>query len=279
MTVHVGKVGIWRSWRQVNVELAAAVERLGYGAIWLGSSPPGDLKIVENLLDSTSTITVATSIVNMWNEDAAPVAASYQRITAKHPARFLLGVGIGHPEATQAYQRPYDKMVAYLDQLDQAGVPEQERVLAALGPRVLKLSGERTAGAHPYLTTPEHTKQARAILGPGRLVAPVQKVVMETDPELARGIGRPAVQKPYLGLSNYLKNLRRLGYTDADLAEGGSDRLIDALVLHGDAGTITRGIAGHFDAGADHVAIQALTTVDGDPLLTYRALAGALGIG
>ncbi len=278
MTVNLGRVGIWRSWRQVNVDLAAAVERLGYGAIWLGSSPPGDLGTVEDLLDATSTIAVATGIVNMWAVNAATVAASYHRITSKHPGRFLLGVGIGHPEATEAYQRPYDKIVAYLDQLDQAGVPVQERALAALGPRVLKLSGERAAGAHPYLTTPEHTKRARAILGEGPLLAPEHKVVMEKDPGLARGIGRPAVQNPYLGLSNYLNNLRRLGYTNADFAAG-SDRLIDALVLHGDAQTIAGGIGAHFDAGADHVAIQALTAVDGDPLATYRALADSLGLG
>ncbi|MBJ7603712.1 MAG: LLM class F420-dependent oxidoreductase [Candidatus Dormibacteraeota bacterium] len=279
MTVDLGRVGIWQNWRQVNVELAAAVEQLGYGAIWLGSSPPGDLRIVEDLLDATSTVTLATGIVNMWREDAATVAASYHRVSSKHPGRFLLGVGIGHPESTEAYQRPYDKMVSYLDQLDQAGVPVQERVLAALGPRVLRLSGERSAGAHPYLTTPEHTKQAHEILGEGPLLAPEHKVVMETDPALARGIGRPAVQNPYLGLSNYLNNLRRLGYTDADFADGGSDRLIDALVLQGDAVTIARGITAHFNAGADHVAIQALTAEGGDPLPTYRALADALGLG
>ncbi len=279
MTVNLGRVGIWRSWRQVKVELAAAVEQLGYGAIWLGSSPPGDLAIVEDLLAATSTIAVATGIVNMWTVDAGTVAASYHRVTSKHPGRFLLGVGIGHPESTEAYQRPYDKMLAYLDQLDQAGVPVQERVLAALGPRVLKLSGERSAGAHPYLTTPEHTKRARAILGEGPLLAPEHKVVLETDPAIARGIGRPAVQNPYLGLSNYVNNLRRLGYTDADFAAGGSDRLIDALVVHGDAETIAGGIAAHFDAGADHVAIQALAAGGGDPLPTYQALAGALGIG
>ncbi len=279
MTVNLGRIGIFRQFRRLDAELAAAVERLGYGAIWVGSSPPGDLRIVEELLDATSTIAIATGIVNIWSDAAATVAASYHRIAAKHPGRFLLGLGIGHPEVTQAYERPYDKMVRYLDQLDEAGVPVRERALAALGPKLLKLSAERSAGAHPYLTSPEHTKQARKVLGERPLLAPEQKVVLETDSSVARSIGRAAVQYPYLGLRNYLNNLRRLGYTDADFAAGGSDRLIDELALHGDAETVARGITAHLDAGADHVAIQALTAADADPLPSYQALAHALRLG
>lgn len=276
MTVNLGRIGIFRQFRRLDAQLAAAVERLGYGAIWVGSSPPGDLRIVEELLDATSTIAIATGIVNIWSDAAATVAASYHRIAAKHPGRFLLGLGIGHPEVTQAYERPYDKMVRYLDQLDEAGVLVRERALAALGPKLLKLSAERSAGAHPYLTSPEHTKQARKVLGERPLLAPEQKVVLETDSSVARSIGRAAVQYPYLGLRNYLNNLRRLGYTDADFAAGGSDRLIDELALHGDAETVARGITAHLDAGADHVAIQALTAADADPLPSYQALAHAL---
>ena len=198
------------------------------------------------------------------------MAASYHRVTARYPDRFLLGLGVGHPEATGEYRHPYETLVSYLDELDHLEVPAQARVLAALGPRVLVLSARRAAGAHPYLVTPEYTRQARQLLGAGPLLAPEQKVVLETDPERARAIGRPRVQNPYLSLSNYVSNLRRLGWTDADLAGGGSDALIDALVLHGDAEAIGRGITAHLDAGADHVAIQVLNP---DPLPALRALA------
>jgi probable F420-dependent oxidoreductase len=270
--IELGRIGIWRQASGINPELAAEVEALGYGAIWVGSSPDGGLGLIERLLDATDRIAVATGIVNVWKDDAATVAASYHRITARYPDRFLLGLGIGHPEAIREYRQPYEKLVGYLDELDNLNVPAQARVLAALGPRVLGLSARRAAGAHPYLVTPEHTRYARRLLGPGPLLAPEQKVVLETDPERARAIGRPRVQNPYLSLSNYLANLRRLGWTDADFADGGSDALIDALVLHGDAEAIGRGITAHLDAGADHVAIQVLGP---DPLPAFRALAPA----
>jgi len=273
MSIELGKVGIWRHSSGLTPEVVAEVEALGYGTIWVGGSPPGDLAFVEHLLDTTEHITVATGIVNVWKDDAAIVGASYHRITARHPGRFLLGLGIGHPEATQDYQHPYATLVRYLDQLDDLKVPAEGRVLAALGPRVLRLSAERAAGAHPYLVTPEHTRQARQILGDGPLLAPEQKLVLETDPERARAIGRPRVQNPYLSLTNYLSNLRRLGWTDADLADGGSDALIDALAVHGDAAAIARGVTAHLEAGADHVAAQVLNP---DPLPAMRALAGQL---
>jgi probable F420-dependent oxidoreductase len=270
MGIELGKIGIWRHATGLTLELAGEVEALGYGAIWIGSSPDGDLRLAEQLLDATDHIAVATGIVNVWKDDAATVGASYHRIAARHPGRFLLGLGIGHPEATQEYRQPYATLVSYLDELDDLGVPAEARVLAALGPKVLALAAQRTAGAHPYLVTPEHTREARQVLGAGPLLAPEQKVVLEADPERARAIGRPRVEKPYLGLSNYLASLRRLGWTDADLADGGSDALIDALVLHGDAEAIGRGITAHLDAGADHVAIQVLGP---DPLPALRALA------
>jgi probable F420-dependent oxidoreductase len=275
MRIELGTVGVWRHPSELTPEMAAEVEALGYGAIWLGGSPGGDLSVVENVLDETDRIAGATGIVNVWKDDAATIGADYHRITARHPGRFLLGLGIGHPEATQEYQRPYAKLVSYLDELDDLKVPADGRVLAALGPRVLQLAAERTAGAHPYLVTPEHTRWARQILGEGPLLAPDQKVVLETDPERARAIARPRVEHPYLGLTNYLSNLRRLGFTDADFADGGSDALVDALVVHGDADTLARGVTAHLDAGADHVAVQALGP---DPLPALRALAGSLGI-
>jgi probable F420-dependent oxidoreductase len=273
MTIELGKVGIWRHASGLTPEMVAEVEALGYGAIWLGGSPGGDLGVVDDILDATDHIAVATGIVNVWRDDAATIGADYHRITDRYPGRFLLGVGIGHPEATKEYRSPYATLVSYLDELDALKVPAEGRALAALGPRVLRLAAERTAGAHPYLVTPEHTRQARQILGQGPLLAPEQKVVLETDPERARAIGRPRVQNPYLGLTNYLSNLRRLGFTDADFADGGSDALIDALVVHGDGEALGRGVTAHLDAGADHVAVQALGS---DPLPALRALADAL---
>ncbi|PXY31486.1 LLM class F420-dependent oxidoreductase [Prauserella muralis] len=275
MTANLGEIGIWQRANSLDAAVAAEVERLGYGTIWIGGSPPADLALAEELLDATSTITVATGIVNMWTADAATVARSYHRVAERHPGRFLLGVGIGHPEAIREYRKPYDTIVAYLDALDEGGVPVEDRMLAALGPKVLALSAERTAGAHPYLTTPEHTREAREILGEGPLLAPEHKVVVETDPARARRIARPAIRTPYLGLVNYRRNLRRLGWTEDDLADGGSDRLVDALGLHGEPQDIAAGVRAHLTAGADHVCVQVLSA-DGDPLPGYRALAEVL---
>jgi probable F420-dependent oxidoreductase len=273
MGIQLGQIGIWQRAADLTPELAAEVERLGYGAIWIGGSPAGDLRIVEDLLDATDHIAVATGIVNVWKDDAATIAASYHRIAARHPDRFLLGIGIGHPEATQEYRQPYATLVGYLDQLDEANVPKDARALAALGPKVRELSAARSAGAHPYLTTPEHTRWARQLLGAGPLLAPEQKVVLGTDAERTRAIARRAVANPYLRLTNYVSNLRRLGWTDTDLADDGSDRLIDALVAQGDAASISRGVIAHLQAGADTVAVQAL---GGDPRSTFRALADHL---
>jgi probable F420-dependent oxidoreductase len=273
----LAKIGVWRSAASLSPELALTLERLGYGAIWIGGSPGGDLRLAEQLLDATTTLTVATGIVNIWKDGAQPVAASYHRIQARHPGRFLLGIGVGHPEATGArYAKPYEALVGYLDELDAAQVPIGRRVLAALGPRMLKLSAERAAGAHPYLTTPEHTRRARQILGSRALLAPEQKVVLDPDPVRARSIGRPVVAKPYLGLVNYRSNLRSLGFTDTDLADDGSDRLIDALVDHGDADKVAAGVIQHLSAGADHVAVQLLAPAGDDPVAGFTALAKAL---
>ncbi len=276
MAMDLGRYGIWQAARQLDPELAGAIESLGFGTIWIGGSPPGDLALAESLLDATDHLGIATGIVNMWSAPADEVAASYHRLEAKHPGRFLLGVGIGHPAATQEYRSPYDTIVDYLDVLDAEGVPVEDRALAALGPKVLALAAERTAGAHPYLTTPDHTRRAREILGDGPLLAPEQKVVLDTDPVAARALGRPAVDRPYLHLRNYTSNLKRLGWTDAARAGGGSAALIDALAVHGDVATVAAGVTAHLDAGADHVCIQLLTPAGADPLPGLRALAEAL---
>ena len=279
MTAELGTYGIWRHARGLTPELAAEVERLGFTTLWVGGSPPADLDLVESLLAATDRITVATGITNIWTASADEVGASYHRLEKRFPGRFLLGVGIGHPEAVSDYRRPYASTVDYLDRLDSAGVPPAGRVLAALGPRMLALAGERAAGAHPYLTTPEHTRQARAVIGPDALLAPEHKVVLDTDPERARSVGRPAVDKPYLGLRNYTSNLERLGWTKADLADGGSDALIDALVAHGTADAVAARITEHVEAGADHVCAQVLSAGSEDPVPAMAALAGALRLG
>ena len=261
----LGRYGVFGHSTILTTERARVLESLGYGTIWEGGSPPADLSHVEAILDATSTVKVATGIVNVWSADAAAVAHSYHRIEAAHPGRFLLGIGVGHPEAVADYHSPYQSLVDYLDVLDAEGVPAGRLVLAALGPRVLRLAAARTAGAHPYLVTPEHTRQARDILGAGKILAPEQRVVLEADPARARAVGRPSVVTPYLGLTNYTSNLKRLGFSAEDVAGEGSDRLIDALVVSGDDAAIRRRFEEHHQAGADHVAVQ-LIGKQGDDL-------------
>ena len=272
--IPLGAIGVWRGGR-IEPGFAVEIERLGYGALWLGGSPGADLTNAEQLLDATETLVVATGIVNIWRSPAEEVARSYRRIAARHGDRFLLGIGAGHPEATSEFTRPYEALSDYLDVLDAGGVPKERLVLAALGPKVLRLAAERTAGAHPYLTTPEHSRQAREIIGGGPLLAPEQKVVLETDAAKAREIGRPTLRR-YLDLVNYVNNLRRLGFDDSDVAGDGSDRLIDAVILHGETGQIAAGVRAHLDAGADHVPVQVVGT--DDPLPEFRTLAAALDL-
>ncbi|MEV0291182.1 MULTISPECIES: LLM class F420-dependent oxidoreductase [unclassified Kribbella] len=275
MAVELGRFGVWHGPQHWGPELAAGLEQAGYGALWLGGSPDAGLRDAEVLLASTNSVAVGTSIVNMWKSPAADVAASYHRLEDEHPGRFLLGVGIGHPERTGEYKSPYDTIVGYLDELDDGKVPADRRALAALGPKVLQVAGSRTAGALPYLTTPEHTREARRTLGGGVLLAPEHGIVLETDDEIARTTARDYLAS-YLQLRNYRSNLKRLGFTDADLDDGGSDRLVDALVLHGSAVEIAEGLKAHLDAGADHVAVQQLGREGIDLLPGYEALATVL---
>jgi probable F420-dependent oxidoreductase len=274
----LGRFGVWRSASLVTPELAAGIERLGFGALWLGSSPAGDLVQAEELLDATTTLTLATSIVNIWQDRPEGAAVSFARVQRRHPGRFLLGVGAGHREAAQQYASPYQTLARYADVLDAGGVPRDRLVLAALGPKMLGLARDRAAGAIPYLVPPEHTRQARAVLGPGPLLAPEHKVVLDTDPDRARALGRTRVQRPYLGLVNYTSNLRRLGWREEDLDGGGSDALIDALVAHGSPAQVAAQLTRHLDAGADHVCLQLITEEGAGPLPGYRALAPALGL-
>jgi probable F420-dependent oxidoreductase len=271
----LGRFGVW-TFGAPKPEQAVEIEKLGYGAVWIGGSPAGDLKYVEPILERTETLQVATGIVNVWTADANTVAEAYHRVEDAYPGRFLLGIGIGHPEHTEEYRKPYDVLVEYLDVLDAAKVPTSRRVLAALGPKVLRLSAQRSAGAHPYLTTPEHTGQARNIVGNTVFLAPEHKVVLSTDADEARAIGRQSVDF-YLNLSNYLNSWKRLGFTDDDIAKPGSDKLIDAMVAHGTPDDIAKRLTEHLDAGADHVTIQVLGGWD-KLLPTLTELAGPLGL-
>jgi probable F420-dependent oxidoreductase len=271
----LGRFGVWTG-SPVTPEQAVDIEKLGYGSVWVGASPAADLEFVEPILEKTQNLQVATGIVNIWTAEAGEVAESYHRIEKAFPGRFLLGVGVGHPEHTQEYTKPYQALVEYLDALDAAKVPTSRMVIAALGPKVLQLSAQRSAGAHPYLTTPVHTGQARELLGPTVFLAPEHKVVLTDDAEAAREIGRETVDF-YLGLSNYVNNWKRLGFTDEDLNRPGSDRFIDAVVAYGSPDEIAAQLSEHHAAGADHVAIQVLGGSD-ELLSTLEELAGPLGL-
>lgn len=269
MSLYLGTYGVWQPLRAADPTMAREIEAMGYEALWIGGSPPGDLLAIEEIIDATEGIPVVTGIVNMWREEAEMVATSYHRIAERHPDRFLLGVGVGHPESTSEYQSPLQKIHDYLDHLEEAGVPNARLVLAALGPKVLEIAAQRTAGAHPYLTTPRHTRLARDVVGSEGLLAPEQKAILEIDPDRARAEARKTVDR-YLRLVNYRSNLLREGWRENDLEDGGSDALVDELVLHGDPESVANGIERHVQAGADHVCVQALGP---DPLAEYRRLA------
>jgi probable F420-dependent oxidoreductase len=269
-----GSLGAWRHSASVTPELAVRLERLGYATLWIGAAE-GDLRLAEQVLEATTTIGVATGIVNIWKYPAASVAEAYHRVRDQHGGRFLLGLGVGHPEATgERYSKPYRAMVEYLSELDAAGVPAGGRVLAALGPRVLRLAADRSAGAHPYLVTPEHTRRARQTLGAGPLLVPDHKVVLDTDPARAHATAREAFAR-YLGMVNYRKNLHTLGFDDGDLSGGGSDRLMDALYAWGQPDAIVPALRAHLDAGADQVAVNPVTGTDDEALEGFSTIATA----
>lgn len=279
MKDQVQRYGVWKVDSTWTPELAAQLETLGYGALWIGGSKDSELLGAERLLDATNSIVVATGIINVWSTDPNVVGKAFHRLDERYPGRFLLGVGAGHRESNQSvYDKPYDAVKHYLDRLDAADVPRERRVLAALGDDMVRLSGRRSLGAHPYLTTPFHTRRARELLGPGPLLAPEQKVVLGSDPETTRLVARPAVDDPYLQRLNYRKNLLTLGYGEQDLLDGGSDRLIDELVLQGDAAQVAEQLGGHLVAGADHVAVQLLAGAEQPSVELYRDLAHALGL-
>ena len=279
----VGRYGIWSvglrsedaTRRGELAEAAVELEELGFGAVWLGGS--SGVRHAVPLIEATSRLTVATGIQSIWQYEAAETAASFADVEKTHPGRFLLGLGVSHAKMTDQYRRPYSAMVGYLDALDAAGLPVERRVLAALGPKMLELSRDRAAGSHPYLVTAEHTARAREILGDAPLLAPETKVVLDTDPQRARTKARDNLAI-YLGLPNYTKTLRQLGFTDDDFADGGSDRLVDTLYAWGDDDRIRERIKAFQAAGADHVALQVVDDQPRDflPRADWRRLADLL---
>jgi probable F420-dependent oxidoreductase len=274
----MGKIGIWTSVRPFGVERAGEAaklaEQLGFGAWWVGGSP--EARDLRPLLEATTALVAATGILNVWKSDPAETAAGDAELRGEFPGRVMLGIGIGHPEATSDYRRPLTAMRGFLDALDASPTPPpaEERCLAAIGPKMLALAGERTAGTHPYFVTVEHTRFARERLGPGKLVAPEVACVIETDPARARAVA-PEYAAQYLGLSNYTRNLLEFGFTEADLADGGSDRLIDAVIPQGTVEQVADAVRAHLDAGADHVCVQPLGE-PGIPRASWTALAAAL---
>lgn len=278
------RYGVWtgaQQWTDLGRarEVAAEVERLGYGAIWVGvSSLP--FEVHEALLAGTTDLLVVTGIVSIWDNPAAEVAERHRELNATYGDRFVLGLGNSHAQRVgeQTYVKPYSRTVAYLDELDAAGtVPEEGRLLAALRPRMLGLAGNRTAGAHPYLMPPEHTAHARAALGAGPLLAAEQKVVLEADPARARAIARQRLSM-YLGLPNYTGALQDYGLEPEDFEGEGSDRWVDLGAAWGDEDAVRGRLQAHHDAGADHVLVQVLTEDSSYdlPLVEWRTLASTL---
>jgi probable F420-dependent oxidoreductase len=288
----LGRVGIWTGVLDAVPssearQLARRIEELGFPTLWIPETIGRDPFITATLLlSSTSTLKVATGIANIYARDALTMANTQRSLEEAFPGRFLLGLGVSHHHLVDRvrhhdYSRPYSRMVEFLDEMDNAlfmAVGPTERpatVLAALGPKMLRLAGERADGAHPYFVPVEHTAQAREILGPDPILAPEQMVVLETDRAQALEIARKGMAI-YLRAPNYVNNLKRLGFTDEDVAEGGSERLVDSIVACGDVATAVDRVNAHFDAGASHVCVQVLqddfTSV---PESAWQELAGA----
>ncbi|WP_432028832.1 LLM class F420-dependent oxidoreductase [Streptomyces sp. 1222.5] len=279
----IGRYGVWSVGLRAEdpsrhgelAEAAAELQELGYGAAWLGGSSAA--RHAVPLLGATSSLVVGTSIQSIWQYEAGESAAAFAEVEAAHPGRFLLGLGVSHAKLADQYRRPYSALVAYLDALDEAGVPAERRVLAALGPKNLELSRDRAAGAVPYLVTAEHTARARGILGADALLAPELMVVLETDPARARALAREALAM-YLTMPNYTNNFLRLGFTEEDIAGGGSDRLVDAVFAWGDENRVRDRIDTFRSAGADHLALQIISDSPRDslPRAEWRRLADLL---
>ena len=292
-SMELGPIGIWTAQFDSHPaakvrEAAAELEQLGFGVIWFPESVGREsLTNAALLLGATSRIVIATGIANIYARDPVTMAAGQKTLAEAYPGRFLLGLGVSHIPLVEHvrghnYGKPVASMRAYLDGMDRApyrAVPPKVgpiRVLAALGPQMLRLAAERAAGAHPYFVPPEHTALAHKIVGADRLLAVEQAVILETDSTKARKIARAHTSR-YLALPNYVNNLRRLGFGDADLRDGGSDRLVDAIVAWGDMTAVTDRVRAHQSAGANHVSVQVLPPdPEALPMTQWRELASAL---
>jgi probable F420-dependent oxidoreductase len=288
----LGPVGAWLTLLGLQSaarerEAAAAIERLGYPALWFGETPVNKEAFVHAglLLGATERIAIATGIANIYARDPSATNAAANALEEAYPGRFVLGIGVSHAPAVaqrgHAYGKPVAAMREYLDALDEtrylapAPDPAPPLVLAALRRRMLELGRDRAHGVHPYLVTPAHSARARAVLGPGPVLAPEQGVVLETDPAKARAIARDHLTN-YLKLPNYTNSWREDGFGDADFADGGSDRLVDALIAWGDADAIAERVRAHHEAGADHVCIQPVIRDLDRALAELEALAPVL---
>jgi probable F420-dependent oxidoreductase len=273
-----GEYGTWTSFRAIGEEnaaaAAAATEAAGLSTFWLGGSPR--LAQARPLLEGSEKLTVATSVVNIWSYDPADLVREYAELEADFPGRVCVGIGVGHPEATSDYKRPLSALEGFLDGVDGSadGIPVERRILAALGPKMLAMSARRSLGTIPYFSSVDHTRFARQTVGPEALVIPEVAYVLDEDVERARATAR-AYAKLYLGLRNYTNALLEHGFEQADIEDGGSDRLIDHVIPHGSAADVAAAVRAHREAGADHVALQALGA-DGVPADEWAALAAAL---
>jgi probable F420-dependent oxidoreductase len=277
MTEKLNGLGVWSSELRFGeaaqiVDAAAELEALGYSALWVPDVGGPLFDDLNRLLQATTTVTIATGILNVWQHEPSDVGRWWHALPEDHRRRLLLGIGVSHGLVVgEKWGQPLATMTTYLDGLQSEGVPMDQVCLAALGPKMLELSKNRTAGAHPYLVTPEHTAAARTTLG-NALLAVEQGVILQNDLTAAHELGR-AVVKGYGGLPNYANNWKRLGFTDDDISSG-SDRLIDALIACGDEGDILPRIEAHREAGADHVCIQVITAPGSAlPLDAWRRLA------
>ena len=285
------KIGVWAAVDVFSApqgaEFVRSVEALGYDTLWIPEGMGREVFGAASwLLANSTTITIASGIANIYARDGFSAAASRKTLNEQWAGRFLLGLGVSHVPLVEGlrhgqYGKPVPTMRAYLDAMEQApyGAPAPQAmaplVLAALGPLMLALARDKTDGAHPYNSTPEHTAEAREILGPGKLLCVEQAAILETDPSKARALARQFLQI-YLGLPNYVNMWKRLGLTDADVAGGGSDRLIDTVIAWGDEKAIRRRIDEHLQAGADQVCIQALAPAGGSGSVPDLALLGLL---
>jgi probable F420-dependent oxidoreductase len=292
LRAQLGPVGVWLTLLGLSAAAeeraaAAEIEALGYPALWFGETPVNKEAFVHAgiLLAAAGRITIATGIANIYARDPSATNAATNALEEAHPGRFVLGIGVSHAPAVAQrghdYGKPVTAMREYLDALAAAGYlapapdPPAPLVLAALRRRMLELGRDRAHGVHPYLVTPAHTARARAVLGSGPVLAPEQGVVLETDPAAARAVARTHLAN-YLKLPNYTNSWREDGFGDADFADGGSDRLVDALIAWGDTDAIAARVRAHHEAGADHVCIQPVIRDLGRAMAGLRALAPVL---